>query len=130
MLVKNIDTNTKEAKIIFRGSDTSFAKSHGFEECDVEKAYNGKYYLVGYAPQKSKSLLAEEIRKLRDFYLRKTDFTQISDVPFDTSKKLLYAEYRQYLRDLPQSSEFPSISVMTFDEWHTTQLSTKSLQNE
>lgn len=127
MLVKNIDPNTKEAKVLFKGNDTTFAKSHGFEEVDVERAYNGKYYLIGYAPQKPKLLLAEEIRKLRDFYLQKTDFTQGSDAPFDTGEKLLYAEYRQYLRDLPQSSEFPNVSVMTFDEWYKNKITNKDV---
>lgn len=125
MLVKNIDPDTKEAKIIFRGNDTTFAKSNGFKDMDIEKAYNGKYYLIGYAPKKPEALLADEIRKLRDSYLQKTDFTQISDTPFSDNEKLLYIEYRQYLRNLPQSSEFPYISVMTFEEWHKNKISSE-----
>lgn len=40
-------------------------KSLGMEEMDVEEAYNGAWYLVGYAPQKP-APTHEEIAKLRE----------------------------------------------------------------
>lgn len=46
-----------------------------------------------------------EVRSKRDSLLKKTDWTQLPDVPEET--KLLWAEYRQALRDVPEQSGFP-----------------------
>ncbi len=117
MLVKDIDFETKEVKTIFNGSDTTFAMAHGFTDENVELAYNGKYYLNGYAPTISDDIIAAQVRELRNSYLQETDFTQISDAPFSDSERNLYSEYRQYLRDLPQSESFPKVEVLTFETW-------------
>lgn len=46
-----------------------------------------------------------EVRFKRDSLLKETDWTQLPDVPEET--KLLWAEYRQALRDVPEQSGFP-----------------------
>ena len=38
--------------VVGGGSDIEYYKSIGFTEMEVEKAWNGSYYLQGYAPQK------------------------------------------------------------------------------
>ena len=44
-----IDEETKQVNI-GTGTNTTFYKSIGMTEMDVEQAYNGSYYLKGYAP--------------------------------------------------------------------------------
>lgn len=56
------------------GTDTDFYKSIGMEEMDVEEAYNGTWYIAGYAPEKPQSEIdAERIRELQQ-YLNDTDW--------------------------------------------------------
>ena len=38
--------------VVGGGSDIEYYQSIGFSEMEVEKAWNGSYYLQGYAPQK------------------------------------------------------------------------------
>lgn len=48
-----------------------------------------------------------QIRMKRDDLMAATDWTQISDSPLSAEKKAEFAEYRQALRDLPQSMVNP-----------------------
>ena len=50
--------------IIGGGSDTQYYQSIGFSEMEVEKAWNGSYYLQGYAPLKP--LEQDKKEKLRE----------------------------------------------------------------
>jgi hypothetical protein len=43
------------------------------------------------------------IRGLRDFLLTKSDWTQLPDTPLSAEKKAEWAEYRQALRDMPET---------------------------
>lgn len=55
------------------GTNTDFYKSIGMSEMDVEEAYNGDWYLVGYAPEKP-APTKEEISALREqAYIREVD---------------------------------------------------------
>ena len=47
-----IDNETKLCNVGI-GTNTDFYKSIGMELLDVEQAYNGQWYLQGYAPTKS-----------------------------------------------------------------------------
>lgn len=49
--------------------------------------------------------VASQIRTERDRLLAATDWTQLPDVPEET--RLLWAPYRQALRDVPKQSGFP-----------------------
>lgn len=53
----------------------------------------------------------------RDSLLRDTDFTQSVDAPFDEATKESYRVYRQYLRDYPTLSAFPSKEPLKYDSW-------------
>lgn len=44
------DKNTKKCLEVGTGTNTEFYKSIGMEDLEVEKAYDGSYYLKGYAP--------------------------------------------------------------------------------
>lgn len=47
-----VNEETKQVNIGI-GDDVAFYKSIGMMEMDVEQAYNGGWYLKGYAPQES-----------------------------------------------------------------------------
>jgi hypothetical protein len=59
-----INKDTKEVSV-FLGTDIEWAISGGFSEQDVEQAYNGAWYLQGYAPEKP-APTHEEISALRE----------------------------------------------------------------
>lgn len=49
------------------GTDTEFYQSLGMSEMDVEQAYNGDWYITGYAPEKPQDLIIrEEITELKE----------------------------------------------------------------
>lgn len=51
MLAKIINEKTKEV-IVANNAQKEHFESIGFSDMDVEQAYTGKWYLMGYAPQK------------------------------------------------------------------------------
>ena len=72
---KIVDDETKLV-IVGGGSDTNYYKSIGFSEMEVEMAWNGSYYLQGYAPlkpleqdkkEKLNQLQALKNQKLKEF---------------------------------------------------------------
>ena len=63
MLAKIIDMNTKECSVGL-GTDINFYRSLGMEEMDVEKAYNNKWYVKGFAPIAPEPTIAEQVAKL------------------------------------------------------------------
>lgn len=48
---KIIDETTKQCEVGL-GTNSDFYKSIGMTEIDVEQAFNGNWYLIGYAPEK------------------------------------------------------------------------------
>lgn len=56
------------------GTNTRYYESIGMTEMEVEKAYNGDWYLIGYAPEKPKELINQErIAELKQ-YLSEADY--------------------------------------------------------
>lgn len=47
------DKNTKKCLEVGTGTNTEFYKSIGMVDMEVEQAYDGSYYLKGYAPNKT-----------------------------------------------------------------------------
>lgn len=69
---KIINEETKECSVGL-GTNTDFYKSIGMVEMEVEQAYNGSYYLKGYAPEKP-APTREEISALREqAYVKEVD---------------------------------------------------------
>lgn len=60
---------------------------------------------------------AENKRSERGAMLRATDVYMLPDFPIGDEKRELYKQYRQYLRDLPESLSFPNVDVLTFEQW-------------
>ena len=61
-----INEQTKQCDVGL-GTDTEYYQSIGMTEMDVEQAYDGNWYLVGYAPEKPAPTY-EEIDKAREEY--------------------------------------------------------------
>ena len=79
----------------------------GAVQGEAETAYDGRNYLKGYAPEKSETLKAKEIRYSRNALLSASDWTQLSDNVLSAEKRAQWALYRQFLRDIPEQSDFP-----------------------
>jgi hypothetical protein len=63
MYAKIKDQTTKEV-IVGSGTNIAFYKSLGMTEMDVEQAYNGRWYVAGYAPEKPEPTAEEKIAAL------------------------------------------------------------------
>lgn len=74
--VKVVNQLSKQC-LVGLGQDENYYKSLGFEKREVEKAYDGIYYLAGFAPKKPQELVSKE----RIFELKKnlsnTDYKAI-----------------------------------------------------
>lgn len=62
---KIINENTKQVEVGF-GTNEEFYKSIGMTKMDVEQAYNGAWYLKGYAPQKPEPTKEEKIAQFKE----------------------------------------------------------------
>ena len=64
----------------------------------------------------------EQVRSVRNQYLKQTDKFLLSDYPITSTQKTKYKQYRVYLRDYPDSSEdWFEHEPMSFADWSTTQ---------
>jgi len=61
---KIINEQTKQCDVGL-GTNTKFYESIGMTEMDVEQAYNGNWYVAGYAPEETVEEKNEKIRKQR-----------------------------------------------------------------
>lgn len=64
MYAKIINEETKQCDVGL-GTDVSFYESIGMTQMDVEQAYDGNWYVSGYAPQPSIDYQNEQIRQQR-----------------------------------------------------------------
>ena len=60
-----------------------------------------------------------QVRWTRDAYLKESDIKMYPDnyAKLSEVEKQQWADYRQYLRDIPQSENFPNENVLTFEEY-------------
>ena len=63
MYARIVNEETKEVSVGL-GTDVEFYKSIGMKEMEVEQAYNGEWYLKGYAPAKPEPTVEEQVAKL------------------------------------------------------------------
>ena len=61
---KIINEETKECQV-GTGTNTKFYQSIGMTEMDVELAYNGQWYIAGYAPVKPEPTIEEKNEAIR-----------------------------------------------------------------
>jgi len=102
---KIINEETKACEVGL-GTNTAFYSSIGMTEMEVEQAYNGGWYLKGYAPEKSQEVKEDEVRAVRNQYLETyVDPKQLVMVwnSLTAEEQELYKDYRQYLLDYPQT---------------------------
>lgn len=73
---KVINQKTKLCEVGL-GTNAKFYKSIGMIEMDVEQAYNGSWYLKGYAPAKPQEIINQERITELEEYLKSTDWYAI-----------------------------------------------------
>jgi hypothetical protein len=91
MYAKIINEETKLCEVGL-GTNSAFYQSIGMTEMDVEEAYDGQWYVAGYAPIKPQAEVnAERIAEL-EAYLTSTDWYAIResetgvDIPAEVKK--------------------------------------------
>lgn len=78
-----------------------------------------RYFQIKEFPkyEPSEEELKMQVRLIRNSYLSNTDFTQLPDSPFTAEGKAQYAEYREYLRNYTDTSNWWLQNPKTFEEW-------------
>lgn len=77
---------------------------------------DGKYQITKPQAQ-SPAEKAFMLRTERNFLLQETDKYLISDFPISTEELDKIKNYRKYLRDIPQDTNFPNIQIQSLDEF-------------
>lgn len=69
-MIKYAKVENEETKFcsVGIGTDEEFYKSIGMTEMEVEQAYNGQWYLKGYAPAKPEPTIEEQVSSLEQTY--------------------------------------------------------------
>ena len=124
-----INEQTKQCEVGM-GTNAEFYRSIGMTEMEVEQAYDGAWYVKGYAPEKpieqQNIEKSNQVKSIRNQYLSDTlarcdRYEKQKSAGLDTTESedtyRNYLLYLQYLRDVPQSADFPNIEVLTFDKW-------------
>lgn len=73
-MIKWAKITNQETKVcdVGLGTNIEYYKSIGMTEQDVEQAYNGQWYLVGYVPSKPEPTLQEQLIEIE----RNTGYTR------------------------------------------------------
>lgn len=69
---KIVNDKTKECEVGI-GTNTEFYKSIGMTEIDVEQAYNGVWYVKGYAPEEPAPTEEEQRKNREQAYTQEVD---------------------------------------------------------
>lgn len=116
---KITDEETKQCEVGL-GTNADFYKSIGMSEMGVEQAWNGLWYIEGYAPDKPQEIKEQEVREVRNSYLEKyVDQYQLV-IRWETLSNEEQEElkgYRQYLLDYTDTEDWWEQNPKTFDEW-------------
>ena len=67
-----IDEQTKQCEVGL-GTDADYYESIGMTEMDVEMAYTGDWYIVGYAPEEPAPTKEEQSQKREEAYTMEVD---------------------------------------------------------
>ena len=116
MYAKIINEETKQVSV-GTGTNAKFYKSIGMSEMEVEQAYDGFWYVKGFAPDKPVEELQAQVRAVRNQYLEQTDKYMITDYPITDEERELYKQYRTYLRDYTLSENWWEHSPKDFSTW-------------
>lgn len=99
------------------GTNSKFYQSIGMTEIEVEQAYDGSWYVKGFAPEKPVEEKEAEVRAVRNQYLEQTDKYMITDYPISDDERELYRQYRTYLRDYTLPENWWESEPQKFEEW-------------
>ena len=113
---KILDNESKLCSIGI-GTDTEFYRSIGMSEMEVEQAYDGSWYVKGFAPEKPVEEKEARVRQVRNQYLEQTDKYMITDYPVSDEERALYKQYRTYLRDYTLTENWWESEPQKFEEW-------------
>lgn len=118
-MLKYAKVINKEIKLceVGIGTNTEFYRSIGMSEMEVEQAWNGEWYLKGYAPEKPVEEKEAEARAVRNQYLYDTDRYMIVDYPITEEEKAQYIQYREYLRNYTKIERWYEKNPLDFDSW-------------
>lgn len=119
---KIINEETKQCEV-GTGTNSAYYQSIGMTEMEVEQAYDGSWYVLGFAPEKPVEEMQAEVRAVRNQYLETyVDPKQLVMVwdSLSADDKKLYADYRQYLLDYTEDEGWYLNNPMTLDEWKNT----------
>lgn len=72
----------------------------------------------------------EQVRAVRNQYLKQTDKYMIVDYPITDEERELYKQYREYLRTYPECQDWYKANPKTYDEWYALYLEADKLQTE
>lgn len=101
MLAKVVDNITKICSVAI-GSDIEYYEKHGYTDLDVEQAWDGNYYLKGYAPIQP---VDEQLAEL--------------DAQYQTQKDMLIAEYTDALIHADtDTQELVQTEMTNLDTWY------------
>ena len=114
---KIVNEETKACEV-GTGTNVEFYSSIGMSEMEVEQAYDGSWYLKGYAPEKPTEQKEAEVRQVRNQYLKHTDEFMIVDYRITDDERGLYRQYRVYLRDYTLSENWQESNPLKFEEWN------------
>lgn len=116
-----IENETTKQCSVGLGTNIKFYQSIGMTEMDVEQAYNGQWYVAGYAPtpgEKPKEEILAEKRVIRNRYLQDSDKYMLSDFPITSIERNKWKEYRVYLRDFFNDESYALYNdVKTFEQY-------------
>lgn len=114
---KIVNEDTKLCEV-GTGTNSAFYHSIGMTLMEVEQAYDGSWYVKGFAPEKPVEELQAQVRAVRNQYLEQTDKFMIMDYPITDEERELYKQYRTYLRDFTVAENWWNAPILTFDEWN------------
>lgn len=101
------DQETNEV-LIAVGDNIQFFESMGYTEVgEVERSYDGRYFVAGHAPTMPQEEVATQVRAERDRRLAETDWYMMPDYPADPETLEVVKNYRKALRDITLQSGFP-----------------------
>lgn len=104
---KTYNPKTHEV-LVAVGDNIPFFESMGYTEVgEVEQAYDGRYFIAGYAPTKPQEEIEKQVRAERDRRLAETDWYMMPDYPADPETLEVVKNYRKALRDITLQSGFP-----------------------
>lgn len=95
---KIINEETKACEVGI-GTNAKFYQSIGMTEMEVEQAYNGGWYLQGYAPQKPQEVKETRVAELKQ-YLADTDYCilKIEEAIDEAEKQDLREKYTDVIK--------------------------------